>query len=252
MFLQGFSFSLKILYVCIETMHTGQRKIIIAIDGYSSCGKSTLARALAKRLQYIHIDSGAMYRAVTLYFIRHQINTDDPGQVADALKNITIHLSFENDAQVTWLNHEKVESAIREPEINAVVSNVSTLSSVRKEMVAQQRRMGLEKGLVMDGRDIGTVVFPEAEMKLFLVADLEVRVERRWLEQHAKGMDMSREEVKANLLLRDHIDSTREDSPLKQAKDATVIDTSYLTPKEQMQIAFDLARSIIGSQEYQP
>jgi cytidylate kinase len=252
MFRQGFSFSPKILYVCIETMHTGQRKIIIAIDGFSSCGKSTLARALAKRLQYIHIDSGAMYRAVTLYFIRHQINIDDPDQVAGALKNITIHLSFENDAQVTWLNHENVEIAIREPEINALVSNVSTLSSVRKEMVAQQRRMGIEKGLVMDGRDIGTVVFPEAEMKLFLVSDLDVRVERRWLEQHAKGMDMTREEVKANLLLRDHIDSTREDSPLKQANDAMVIDTSYLTPKEQLQIAFDLARSIIGSQEYQP
>jgi CMP/dCMP kinase len=161
-------------------------------------------------------------------------------------------LSFENDAQGTWLNHENVELAIREPEINTFVSNVSTLSSVRKEMVAQQKRMGVEKGIVMDGRDIGTVVFPEAEMKLFLVADLDVRVERRWLEQQAKGMNMTREEVKANLLLRDHIDSTREDSPLKQATDATVIDTSYLTPKEQLQIAFDLARSIIGSQEYQP
>lgn len=230
-------------------MQSGLRKIIIAIDGYSSCGKSTLAGALARRLQYVHIDSGAMYRAITLYFKRYSIDPLDASQVADALKNISIHLSFENDNQITWLNHENVETAIREPEINQMVSNVSALSAVRKEMVAQQRKMGLKKGVVMDGRDIGTVVFPEAELKLFLTAELEVRVERRWLELKNKGIDISREEVKANLLLRDHIDSTREDSPLRQASDATVIDTSYLTPKEQLQIAVDLARSIIGHRE---
>ncbi|HZV44690.1 MAG TPA: (d)CMP kinase [Saprospiraceae bacterium] len=226
-------------------MYTGQRKIIIAIDGYSSCGKSTLARALAKRLQYLHIDSGAMYRAVTLYFMRQQINLEDAQDVRDALEKISIYLTFENNTQVTWLNHEKVEAAIRAPEVNQWVSPVSTLTAVRKEMVAQQQRMGNGKGIVMDGRDIGTVVFPHAELKLFLIADLEVRVERRWLELNEKGILSSREEVKKNLLERDHIDSTREDSPLRQAEDATVIDTSYLTPKEQLQIAYDLAHATI-------
>jgi len=230
-------------------MLTGHRKIIIAIDGYSSCGKSTLARALARRLGYVHIDSGAMYRAVTLYVMRHHIDIHDKDEMAWALSKISIHLSFENDTQVTWLNHENVENAIREPSINEFVSNVSALSAVRKEMVDQQRRMGKEKGIVMDGRDIGTVVFPEADLKLFLVADLQVRVERRWLELHNKGISISHDDVKANLLLRDQIDSTREDSPLRQAIDATVIDTSYLTPKEQLQIALDLSRSIIGRQD---
>lgn len=228
-------------------MQTAHRKIIIAIDGYSSCGKSTLARALAKRLGYIHIDTGAMYRAVTLYLLRHNTDIHDPDEVAWALKNISIYLSFEHETQITWLNHENVENAIRDPYINEHVSNVSALSAVRKEMVAQQRRMGLKKGIVMDGRDIGTVVFPEAELKLFLMADLQVRVERRWLELQTKGIDINLEDVKTNLMLRDQIDSTREDSPLRQADDATVIDTSYLTPKEQLQISLDLARSIIGN-----
>jgi len=186
-----------------------------------------------------------MYRAVTLYFMRQQINLEDAQDVRDALEKISIYLTFENNTQVTWLNHEKVEAAIRAPEVNQWVSPVSTLTAVRKEMVAQQQRMGNGKGIVMDGRDIGTVVFPHAELKLFLIADLEVRVERRWLELNEKGILSSREEVKKNLLERDHIDSTREDSPLRQAEDATVIDTSYLTPKEQLQIAYDLAHATI-------
>ena len=228
-------------------MHSSQPKIIIAIDGFSSCGKSTLARALAKRLQYIHVDSGAMYRAVTLYFMRHQVNMDDHQDVHDALEKISIYLTFENDQQVTWLNHENVEKIIREPEVNQLVSPVSTLSAVRKAMVSQQQRMGINKGIVMDGRDIGTVVYPNAELKLFLIADLDVRVERRWLELNEKGINITREEVKKNLLERDHIDSTRDDSPLRQAEDATVIDNSYLTPKEQLQIAYELARATIDS-----
>jgi cytidylate kinase len=226
-------------------MHSPQRKIIIAIDGYSSCGKSTLAQALAKRLQYIHIDSGAMYRAVTLYFIRHNVNMENQQDVQDALEKISIYLTFENDIQVTWLNHENVEAAIRVPDVNLLVSPVSTLPSIRRAMVKQQQRLGEGKGIVMDGRDIGTVVFPNAELKLFLTADVEIRVERRWLELQAKGITITRDEVKTNLLERDHIDSTREDSPLRQADDATVIDTSYLTPKEQLQIAYELARSTI-------
>ena len=228
-------------------MTQGERKIIIAIDGYSSCGKSTLAKGLARRLQYLHIDSGAMYRAVTLYFLRHHIDAQNPEEVTKALRKISIRLGFDHENQLTWLNEENVDEAIREPLVNELVSNVSTLSAVRKAMVTQQRQMGEGKGLVMDGRDIGTVVFPEAELKLFLTADTEVRVERRWLELTSKGLDVSREEVRTNLLLRDHIDSTRDDSPLRQASDAMVIDTSYLSEKEQLQIAYDLARSVISS-----
>ena len=228
-------------------MQKEQLQITIAIDGYSSCGKSTLARALAKRLDYLHIDSGAMYRAVTLYFIRRHVKINSELAVMNALKEISIHLGFENQSQVTWLNGENVESQIREPEVNEMVSNVSTISAVRKEMVSQQRRMGLGKGLVMDGRDIGTVVFPKAELKLFLVAETEVRVERRLLELRAKGIDITRDEIRTNLLLRDHIDSTRLDSPLRQASDATIIDTSYLTEKEQLQIAYDHATAKISA-----
>lgn len=227
-------------------MSKGLPKIIIAIDGFSSCGKSTLAQSLAKRLQYLHIDSGAMYRAVTLYFIRHQVDIYNEEEVGNALQNISIHLGFEDDIQVTWLNGTEVDPMIRESEVNQFVSNVATLSLVRKEMVDQQRKLGTNKGIVMDGRDIGTVVFPQAELKLFLTADIEVRVERRWLELNGKGIKVSKEEVRENLLRRDHIDSTREDSPLKKAEDATVIDTSYLTEKEQLQISLDLARSVIS------
>lgn len=226
-------------------MSAAAPKIIIAIDGYSSCGKSTLARALAKRLRYLHIDSGALYRAVTLYFLRHKVNIKDPEHVSEALKEIDINLTYQNDMQVTWLNHENIESAIRKPEVSDFVSEVSTLSIVRSSLVEQQRKFGIEKGIVMDGRDIGTVVFPEAELKLFLTADLEVRVSRRLLEWESKGIQSTYEEVRDNLILRDKIDSTREDSPLRQADDATVIDTSYLTPSEQLQIALDLARTII-------
>ena len=235
----------------MPTTPHGHRKIIIAIDGYSSCGKSTLARALARRLGYIHIDSGAMYRAVTLYLLRHQVDLHDKAEVEEMLSRISIHLSFEDHQQVTWLNHENVEEAIRQPKISEWVSDVSTLSSVRTSMVAQQRKMGANKGIVMDGRDIGTVVFPNADLKLFLTADTEVRVQRRLLELQEKGIEINADDVRHNLLLRDQIDSTREDSPLRKADDAITLDTSYLTPKEQLQIALDMARSVIGSIESQ-
>lgn len=235
----------------MHSIQHGHRKIIIAIDGYSSCGKSTLARALARRLGYIHIDSGAMYRAVTLYLLRHQVDLHDMAEVEEMLSRISIHLSFEDHQQVTWLNHENVEEAIRQPKISEWVSDVSTLSSVRASMVAQQRKMGANKGIVMDGRDIGTVVFPNADLKLFLTADTEVRVQRRLLELREKGIEINADDVRHNLLLRDQIDSTREDSPLRKADDAITLDTSYLTPKEQLQIALDMARSVIGSIESQ-
>lgn len=227
-------------------MTPGTRKIIIAIDGYSSCGKSTLARDLARRLNYLHIDSGAMYRAVTLYFLRHRIDLHDAGAVDRALACIHLHLARDQDRQVTWLNHENVEEAIRDPRVNERVSDVAALPAVRHAMVRQQRRMSAEKGIVMDGRDIGTVVFPEAELKLFITADIEIRVDRRWREAKAKGQHVTRQDIKTNLERRDRIDASRSDSPLMKADDATVIDTSYLTPAEQVQIAFDLARAVIG------
>lgn len=204
-----------------------------------------MASGLAKRLRYIHIDTGAMYRAVTLFFLRQKVNIKDLGEVQDALQLIEINLTYQNETQATWLNHENIEHAIRRPEVSDFVSEVSTLSVVRAALVEQQRKLGLQKGIVMDGRDIGTTVFPDAELKLFLIADLEVRVNRRWLEWQSKGIKATPDEVRENLILRDKIDSSRIDSPLRQANDATVIDTSYLTPNEQLQIAFDLARTRI-------
>lgn len=226
-------------------MQDSQHRITIAIDGYSSCGKSTLAMGLARRLHYLHIDSGAMYRAVTLYFLRNRIDVSNEDEVENALDHINIHLEFDHESQNTLLNNENVNKEIRGTEVNAFVSKVSTLSNVRRAMVAQQRKMGEEQGLVMDGRDIGTIVFPEAELKLFLTADIEIRVDRRWLELKQAGINLNRDEVRANLEQRDHIDSKRKDSPLCKAADATIIDTSYLSEKEQLQIAYDLSLDAI-------
>lgn len=213
-------------------------KIIIAVDGYSSCGKSTLARSLAEKLGYTYIDSGAMYRAVTLYFLRNGILA---GEEETALRNIS--LRFSRPANHTILNGEDVEEEIRQMYVSNQVSQVSAIPAVRRAMVRQQQEMGKEKGIVMDGRDIGTVVFPDAELKIFLTATPEVRTRRRYDELRAKGINTSMEEVRANLLKRDHIDSTREDSPLRQADDAAVIDNTRLTRDQQLQKALELARA---------
>ena len=215
-------------------------KIIIAIDGYSSCGKSTLAKGMAARLGYMYIDSGAMYRAVTLFFLRHQISLQDEEQVRKALNEINISFNAQNH---TILNGEDVESEIRRMSVSNYVSQVSAIPIVRRAMVRQQQAMGRGKGIVMDGRDIGTVVFPEAELKIFLTADPEIRVQRRFDELKNKGQKSSLEEVRQNLRHRDHIDSTREDSPLLQAPDAVVIDNSYMAREEQLEYALELARS---------
>ncbi len=215
------------------------KKITIAVDGYSSCGKSTLARGLAEKLGYTYIDSGAMYRAVTLYFLRHHIRMESGAEVAEALRNISIRFNARNNH--TILNGEDVEGEIRQMLVSSMVSQVSAIPAVRRAMVRLQQEMGSEKGIVMDGRDIGTVVFPEAELKIFLTADPEVRARRRYDELMAKNQPASFETVRANLSQRDLIDSTREDSPLKQAGDAVVIDNTHLTIEEQLQRAMRLA-----------
>jgi cytidylate kinase len=220
--------------------HTDQ--IIIAIDGYSSCGKSTLARELAEVLDYIYIDTGAMYRAVTLYLMRQQIDWEVEAEVKVALELIQIDFARHGGKLRTLLNGEDVESAIRSMEVSANVSPVAAVSSVRRFLVAQQQRMGQAKGIVMDGRDIGTVVFPQAELKIFLTADAQERTRRRHAELEAKGQPTPWAEVEHNLSERDRIDSSRADSPLRQAQDAVVVDNTNLRPNEQLAMVAALAR----------
>ncbi len=222
------------------------QQIIIAIDGYSSCGKSTLAKQLAKKLNYIYIDSGAMYRAITLFFLRNHINWEKEKEVTAALKDI--HLEFHSNAATgeseMYLNGENVEYVIRDLIVAEKVSEVAALKQVRSFAVHQQQQMGARKGIVMDGRDIGTTVFPHAELKLFMTADNAVRVERRFKELFAKNPNITIEEVKNNLELRDYIDSHREVSPLQQAADAIVIDNTDITPEEQLAKALQLVAQI--------
>ncbi len=224
------------------------KKIIITIDGWSSCGKSTLAKQLAKELNYVYIDSGAMYRAVTLYFLRNHIDWTNAEQVVDALQNIHLDFRFnEQSAQSEmFLNDENVEYVIRDLVVAEKVSDVASIKEVRDFAVAQQRKMGARKGIVMDGRDIGTVVFPHAELKIFMTADNSIRVQRRFKELFQKNPNISIEEVKNNLEMRDYIDSHREISPLRQADDAIVIDNTHLTMEQQLQKALHLVNEKCG------
>jgi len=212
------------------------KKIIITIDGWSSCGKSTLAKQLAQKLGYVYVDSGAMYRAVTLYFLRNHIDWTDKKDVKNALKEINIEFNKNNSTETSeiYLNGENVEYVIRDLVIAEKVSEVATIKDVRDFAVAQQKKMGEKKGIIMDGRDIGTVVFPKAELKIFMTADISVRVERRFKELYEKNPNVTIEEVKTNLEMRDYIDSHREISPLKKAKDAIELDNTNLTEKEQL------------------
>lgn len=218
--------------------------IIITIDGWSSCGKSTLARQLAKELGFVYIDSGAMYRAITLYFIRQHVDWSQPEAVHRALSNIKLSFVFNPATQQSeiYLNDENVEFLIRELVVAEKVSEVAALPEVRQFAVAQQQAMGGEKGIVMDGRDIGTTVFPNAEVKFFMTADPEVRVQRRYQELAKKNPQISIDEVRQNLQTRDYIDSHREVSPLRQANDAIVIDNSQLTMDQQLAIAKSLIK----------
>lgn len=213
-----------------------KHKINIAVDGYASCGKSTLARDLASKLGYVFIDSGAMYRAVTYYFLTHQTDLTQQSQIEEALSHIKVSFQFHpSTLQLqTFLNAQNVETQIRDKAVSEFVSQVSSLEAVRKFLVRQQQEIGKNKGVVMDGRDIGTVVFPDAELKLFVTADIEVRTQRRYSELKSKGIEMSFEEVKENLQTRDLIDTTRAINPLRQAEDAILLDTSKLTREEQL------------------
>jgi len=218
--------------------------IVIAIDGYSSCGKSTLAKALAQKLHFIYVDSGAMYRAVTLYFLRNLVDLHDHKQIAEALKNI--HLNFHSRDYQTHitLNDEEVSEEIRQMPVSDNVSAVSAIREVRHEMVKQQQRMGRSKNIVMDGRDIGTTVFPDAQLKIFMTADPKVRAERRYKELHAKNPEITLEEVFENIAHRDYQDTTREESPLVRAADAIILDNTNLTPDQQLQFALDRIQAL--------
>jgi len=221
-----------------------RQKIIITIDGWSSCGKSTLAKQLAQSLGYIYVDSGAMYRAVTLYFLRNHIDWTDKKEVKKALLDISLEFVFNPSSQRSemHLNGENVEYVIRDLVVAEKVSDVAAIKEVRDFAVAQQQQMGNNKGIIMDGRDIGTVVFPQAELKIFMTADNAVRVERRFKELFEKNPNITLEEVKANLEMRDYIDSHREVSPLRQAEDAIVIDNTNLSEEEQFKKALRLVK----------
>ncbi|HWI93430.1 MAG TPA: (d)CMP kinase [Flavisolibacter sp.] len=227
------------------------RKIIITIDGWSSCGKSTLAKQLAKALGYVYVDSGAMYRAITLYFLRNHIDWTDISAVKHALREISLEFVYNIQSQQSeiFLNDENVEYVIRDLVVAEKVSDVAAIREVRQFAVTQQQKMGKGKGVVMDGRDIGTVVFPHAELKIFMTADNAIRVERRFKELYQKNPNVSIDEVKSNLEMRDYIDSHREVSPLRQAEDAILLDNTNLTEKEQFQRALKWAHAEIGKKK---
>ncbi|MFN5371920.1 MAG: (d)CMP kinase [Bacteroidia bacterium] len=228
----------------------GDRKITIAIDGYSSCGKSTIARAIASRLSYNYVDTGAMYRAVTLYALRNGLingKTLDVDGLIDQLDSIHIEFSFNPESRVSeaLLNGENVEQLIRQMDVNDWVSQVSAVAEVRKKMVRLQQKMGQGKGIAMDGRDIGTDVFPDAELKIFMTANPDIRAKRRFDELEAKKIPASLADVKANLLTRDHEDMTRKESPLRKAPDAITLDNTHLSREQQLDFVYDLAIRLI-------
>ena len=214
------------------------KKIIVAIDGYSSCGKSTIAKALAKYAGYTYVDTGAMYRAIGLFTLRHNLN--EQADIIAALPQIQVGFVQVDGAQHVTLNGEDVESQIRTLEAGNCASRISQIKEVRAYLVAQQQAMGEAKGIVMDGRDIGTVVFPKAELKLFLTASPEVRAQRRYDELVGKGETPNFDEVLADVNDRDYRDTHRAESPLRQAEDAVVVDNSFMTPDEQMVLIYDI------------
>ena len=220
-------------------MENNTQKIVIAIDGFSSCGKSTFAKAIAARLGYIFIDTGAMYRAVTLYALEQCAIVDgkvDEAAVVTLLPEVNISFKFnaERGASDVYVNGELAEGKIRTIEVSNCVSSVSSIREVREKLVAMQQQMGRERGVVMDGRDIGTVVFPDAELKIFMTAEPKVRAERRYAELTAKGDKVTMEEILENVISRDKADMERAISPLRQAEDAVVLDNSYMSVEEQM------------------
>jgi len=223
------------------------KKIIITIDGWSSCGKSTLAKQLAKTLGYVYIDSGAMYRAITLYFLRNHIDWTDKKAVLTALNNIHIRFEYnpKSEQSEIILNDENVEYVIRDLVIAEKVSDVASIAEVRFFAVAQQKQLGKKRGIVMDGRDIGTTVFPKAAVKIFMTADISVRVERRFRELFEKNPNITIDEVKSNLEMRDYIDSNRKVSPLRKADDAVLLDNTNINEATQLQYTLKLVKQKI-------
>lgn len=221
--------------------------IIITIDGFSSCGKSTLAKQLARKLHYTYIDSGAMYRAITLYFLRNNVNWANKNEILNALDNISLEFLpniHTGDTEI-YLNNENVEYIIRDLVVAEKVSEIAALPEVRKFAVAVQQKIGAKKRIVMDGRDIGTTVFPDAEVKIFMVADEAVRVERRFTEMFDKNPNITLEEVRNNIAMRDYIDANRKVSPLTKADDAIELDNTNLTPREQLDFALQLVQKVV-------
>lgn len=226
-----------------------RKNLVVAIDGYSSCGKSTLAKALAKKLGFIYIDSGAMYRAVTLYFLRNKVDVTNEDAVKDALQHIELNFHSRDYESHILLNGEEVSEEIRQMPVSELVSEISAIKLVRKDMVKQQQRMGKSKNIVMDGRDIGTAVFEDAQVKFFMTADPKIRAERRHKELISKGDDKTTlEEVFENLAHRDYADTTRKESPLTRANDAIILDNTNLTQAEQLQFAVEKVNPFLESQ----
>ena len=224
------------------------KKTIITIDGWSSCGKSTLAKQLAKKLGFVYIDSGAMYRAITLYFLRNHIDWSNEAKVKEALEQIHMHFEYnpKSGQSEIFLNDENVEYVIRDLVIAEKVSEVAAIAAVRTYAVRQQQKMGKRSNTVMDGRDIGTTVFPDADLKIFMTSDISVRVERRFKELYEKNPNVTIEEVAANLEMRDYIDSHREVSPLRKAEDAVLLDNTNISMEEQLHFALKLVKERVG------
>ncbi len=228
------------------------KKINIAIDGFSSCGKSTMAKDIAKKLKYLYLDTGAMYRTVTLYAIKNNIISTkhfNKKKLIEELNNINISFEYNNNELKSdvYLNGKNIENEIRSLEVSNLVSEISQLPEVRQKMVKQQQQIAKDKGVVMDGRDIGTVVLPYAELKIFMIADAKIRAERRYKELTAKGDKVSLNDIIENINKRDYLDQNRKESPLKQAEDAVVLDNTHVTQHEQFQVVLDLANKIINS-----
>ena len=223
------------------------KKIVIAVDGYSSCGKSTTAKRVAAKMNYAYIDTGAMYRAVTLYFHQNLVTLTNEREVKKALSNIIIEFRRNNNTEQneTYLNGQNVENEIRKLYIANKVSEVSTIAEVRHAMVHQQQQMGKKRGVVMDGRDIGTTVFPDAELKVFMTADTQIRAQRRQIELMAKGDIVDIDDILLNIRKRDLIDTTRKESPLRQAEDAILLDTTHMTLDEQVEAVCIMAEMVI-------
>ena len=221
------------------------KKIIIAIDGYSSCGKSTLAKALSEKLGYAYVDTGAMYRAVTLYFLENDVNWAKKEAIETALQKIEIHFERIEGLNTTFLNGKNVEETIRLMYVSNHVSDVAALSEVRRKMVRLQQQMGNRKAVVMDGRDVGTVVFPSAELKIFLTAHPNIRIQRRYDELLSKGQIIDIQEIRHNLSERDRIDTTRADSPLTKADDAIILDNSEINQEQQLKVVLDWVMPLI-------